>query len=209
MGCRYNLSMLAFRSLRFWIGLLFSLSSAGLLVSTVLPVARVRSSRVYTRPDIPVSLLVTMDLPSALRMKQTGNVNLTVTQDEVLSPVSQKNDRLVVISRMELPGVAVTPPDLVTTTLNPRGSEFSWVLIPGQAGKVSGTLWLYLDIVPGEGKPSETETLMAYPLVLNVSPALPIGVLPGRWIGGIGSLVGIVVCFSACRRQRKSTISIN
>ncbi len=97
-------------------------------------------------------------------------------------------------ARLDVIGGEASPNDLISTPLLPgRSAQFNWSLTPAQAGKVEGTLWIYLDTVTQDSGNDEPFPLAALPVEVDVVSLLGLSTSTLQIVGVLGAAAGLVL----------------
>jgi hypothetical protein len=94
-------------------------------------------------------------------------------------------------ARLDLAGVQVDPPGLMSQTLLPgQRVDFSWSVKPEGVGTFRGNVWFYLRFIPINGGPESQRTISAQPIQIRSVDLLGLTGTPSRVLGVLGTLVG-------------------
>lgn len=159
--------------------------------------------------------LISLDWPEKIRVgdseritliiqvDQDGKITPTVSSEEhtldlepVFIPDIYEDHYLNLEARIDIAGMEVLPQGIVSTAIiKGKDVKFAWSLSPRQVGKFSGTVWLYLNIIPKEAGHNQKELLMAKPIDIQGVTVfgMPANVarLSGAFGTGISFLLGL------------------
>ena len=159
-----------------------------------------------------------MDIPRVIRLGDEETLSLQLHLDEVTDWHSIGEDgedhpeeekiafaevfqefNVVAEASLDLPGVQVTPPGVVSRPLKPREEiSFRWGLSPGSDGTHRGTLWLYLDIVERGSGSTERVPVLARLVEIECVDLFGLTVHRVRWVSVAGLVLslGLVLWFT-------------
>lgn len=171
------------------------------------------------QPAIPESRHLTLEFPPEIRtgdsarirlrleVDERGNITPTaivegnvVTGEVVEIPNLYETHFVVAEARLDLAGMEVQPPGMISEPLNPgKSATFYWSVHPQESGRYEGTVWLHLRFIPISTLEGEQESRIAVSAqFLEIEARSFLGFLNGgtaRGIGALGSLVGSVLGF--------------
>jgi hypothetical protein len=180
---------------------------------SLLPTATIERNDDRSDPEYQSTLnedrWLTLEWPQKMREGDTDIVHLILDVDSegFITPTVSANGHtqasepvkipdlydthdLVVEARLDMAGIEIMPYNEIREPLiKGRPLFFNWRIRPGEAGIYRGTLWLYLNLNPKDGRSSERITLIAKRLEVECVTFLG---LSGRWariLGFGGSLV--------------------
>jgi hypothetical protein len=142
-----------------------------------------------------------------LEVDDHGNITPTaivegnIVVGEVIEIPNLYETHLVVAeARLDMAGMEVQPPGLISEPLTPGKSvTFYWSVRPEESGRYEGTAWLYLRFIPMTTLNGEQESRIAVSAqFLEIESRSFMGFLKGstaRGIGTLGSLIGSVLGF--------------
>lgn len=151
--------------------------------------------------------LISLEWPQQIKVGESDRIQLILEVDEegfitptamvdgnnlefesVLIPDLYENYYLNVESRLDIVGMDVLPQGVVSTALiKGKNLVFAWSLSPRQAGSFSGTVWLYLNLIPKNGDPIQKELLLAKPINIKGVTVFGLPATTARWAGFIGT----------------------
>jgi hypothetical protein len=140
--------------------------------------------------------------PITLRPGGSGTVGLEIRFGELnsgsTSQINPQDYQLVAETRLEVPGVQISPPDLTSRGVPDSGVlSFSWQLNPHQEGNFQGNLWLFLNLVPVSGDELERLPVLARSIDIHVASILGMPVTLARWVGAGGIIVGLLTILAS------------
>ena len=171
------------------------------------------------QPAIPESRRLTLEFPPEMRtgdsarirlqleVDERGNITPTaivegnvVTGEVVEIPNLYETHFVVAEARLDMAGMEVQPPGMISEPLNPgKSATFYWSVRPQESGRYEGTVWLHLRFIPISTLEGERESRIAVSAqFLEIEAKSFLGFLNGgtaRGIGALGSLVGSVLGF--------------
>lgn len=148
-------------------------------------------------------LSVVVETPERLRSGEIQQVSLTAElvegetqpKNADLAPQSLPDSTLAIISRLDIPGMEVSPAGEFSQAMEPgRPAQFTWSLRARQAGSYSGTLWLYQAGLSGESQASAgRRLLLAQPVLFTATSLFGLGSTATQVMGIVGSVVGLAL----------------
>lgn len=103
---------------------------------------------------------------------------------------------IVYEARLELPGMRVDPPDVVSISAGHREDpvRFHWNMSARQPGDYFATLWLYLKLIPEDrANPTISHALLAKPMQIEVRNVLGLPAGAARIISVILLFVSLIL----------------
>lgn len=165
------------------------------------------------QPAIPEQRRLVLEFPPQIRAGDSDLIRLTMEVDEAgnLTPTALIEGNVVTGQTIEIPnlfdthnvtaearldmaGVEVRPPDLISEPLTPGESvTFFWSIRPYETGVYHGTVWLHLRFVDKvSGEPSR-KTVSAQTVELEAVNFFGLSANFARATGAVGSLIGGVL----------------
>lgn len=190
-----------FRRLRGLASVVISLVSAFVVVWGISPHPQVSKSLSLPPSE---SNILRLAWPETARKGDAAPIRLAVEleQPDLYFPANQDGVsgdlpdafNLLAESRLEMPGMLVNPPGLVSQPLNPdRTVAFNWLATGDEAKKVTGSAWFYLRLIPvGEGE-EQRMALSAQTLELRTVDLLGLDGQTARTLGFSGVLAGLML----------------
>jgi hypothetical protein len=154
---------------------------------------------------------ITLTSPQSIYLGAFGKVDLLVepknadgsTQSSDLDKLYQQYNP-VIDTRLELVGMTVQPNDQMSEPLGQnKPVQFEWQLFPTQDGSLSGTLWIYMSLVPKGGGTAESLTLFALPITSEGKDLMGMAVGTVYVLAGVGGLLAIGLAAYALFPRRK------
>ena len=154
---------------------------------------------------------ITLTLPQSVYLGAFGKVDLQIEPKNADgSAQSSDLDKLyqqynpVIDTRLELVGMTVQPNDQMSEPLGQnKPVQFEWQLSPNQDGSLSGTLWIYMSLVPKGGGTAESLTLFALPITSEGKDLMGMAVGTVYILAGGGGLLAIGLAAYALFPRRK------
>ena len=142
---------------------------------------------------------ITLTSPQSIYLGAFGKVDLQIEPKNADgSAQSSDLDKLyqqynpVIDTRLELVGMTVQPNDQMSEPLGQnKPVQFEWQLSPNQDGSLSGTLWIYMSLVPKGGGTAESLTLICATNHWPGQRSDGDGGWDGLYTGGGGGLLAI------------------
>lgn len=132
------------------------------------------------------SYTISLEWPSLVRVGEKHAAVLVVEQ--AAASMDDQSSPKLLETRLEFNHLIIDPSAKVTQPLGSTGvNEFRWSVIAGQAGKSSGTLWIYA------ASPDETDmpqALAARTLELRAVGPGRTALLSLRWLGAVLLVLG-------------------
>jgi hypothetical protein len=165
------------------------------------------------QPGVSEARMLTVEFPPRVRAGDSDLIRLTlevdahgnltataetaggVTRGEVIQiPNIYETHYVVAETRLDMAGMQVSPPGLVSESLRPGQSlTFYWSIHAEDPGIYRGTLWFYLRYVPLDGGFEQRQALSAQRIEIEAVNFLGLNALPARWLGVAGMLVSFVL----------------
>jgi len=157
---------------------------------------------------------ITLTSPQSIYLGAFGKVDLQIEPKSADgSALSSNLAKLyqqyspVIDTRLELVGMTVQPNDQISEPLGEGKSvQFEWQLSPNQDGVVSGTLWIYISLVPKGGGTAENLTLFALPITSESKDLMGMAVGMVYLLAGGGGLLAIGLAAYALFPRRKKKL---
>ena len=142
-----------------------------------------------------------------LEVDERGNITPTavvegnvVTGEVIEIPNLYETHNVVAEARLDMAGMEVQPPGLISEPLAPgRSVTFYWSVHPEESGRYEGTAWLYLRFIPMTSLNGDQESRITISVqFLEIEAKSFLGFLRGgtaRGIGALGSLIGSILGF--------------
>jgi len=167
-------------------------------------------------PAIPEYRRLTLEFPPVMRtgdsirirmqleVDDQGNITPTaivegnvVTGEVVEIPNLYETHYVTAEARLDMAGMEVQPPGLISEPLNPGQSvTFYWSVRPQESGKYEGTAWLHLRFKPKDGGAESSMPISIQFLTIEARSFM--GLFSGgmaRGVGAVGSILGSVLGF--------------
>ncbi len=168
---------------------------------------------VEIQPALPEQRLLSLEWPSRLRVGDSDIVKLTLEVDASgnITPTAEIGDHeitgqpvfipnlydthdLVLESRLDLAGIQVEPSGSLSSPLQPGTTvTFYWSLSADHPGTYRGTLWVYLNLIPRDGGPSQQQVLLGKRLDIEAQNLLGLTGGAARTTGVIGAVFGFIL----------------
>ncbi|HOD04530.1 MAG TPA: hypothetical protein PKH92_05745 [Anaerolineaceae bacterium] len=165
------------------------------------------------QPALPEQRLLSLEWPSRLRVGDSDIVKLTlevdasgnitptaeiggheITGQPVFIPNLYDTHDLVLESRLDLAGIQVEPSGSLSSPLQPGTTvTFYWSLSADHPGTYRGTLWVYLNLIPRNGGPSQQQVLLGKRLDIEAQNLLGLTGGAARTTGVIGAVFGFIL----------------
>jgi hypothetical protein len=197
------------RIFRLFLSLLFLSISLPLLVWGFWPPRR--ETRVL--PLLPAPGMLSLPEARTIRLKflpvmRAGDsqiVELNLSADGAATDTSLYEEyNIIVEARLDLPFADVRPADVVSTALEEGGAAtFYWDVNPREDGKLRGTVWLYLRLVPKAGGGETRQPVFAQLIGINSKSILGRTGSQARVVGVVGLIVGLALGFPFIRRRAR------
>jgi len=185
-------------------------------ISTSLPNTGWGESEPQPVPAIPEYRRLTLEFPPVMRtgdsirirmqleVDDQGNITPTaivegnvVTGEVVEIPNLYETHYVTAEARLDMAGMEVQPPGLISEPLNPGQSvTFYWSVRPQESGKYEGTVWLHLRFKPKDGGAESSMPISIQFLTIEARSFM--GLFSGgmaRGVGAVGSILGSVLGF--------------
>jgi hypothetical protein len=145
--------------------------------------------------------LLTLVHPAVVRVGDLAVIRLTFAPgpEDVLGLTVPRADvfasyTIIAEAKLDLPGLAVRPPGLVSQPLEAgRGVTFTWYIQPQETGQVTGTAWFFLRFAPQAGGPGSELPVAALPVEFAVVSLAGLDGGAARVVGAIGALIGLLL----------------
>jgi len=193
-------------------------TQASLLPTSETNVQPVEAAQLFERR------LMVVEWPPAIRLGDSDVVRFSLVMDEQgrITPTSEisghqvggepvqipdlyETHNLVIVARLDMAGMEVSPNGEVSQTLRPgRAVTFYWSLSPHRVGEYRGTLWVYLDLVPKAGGEMQQQPLLARLLEIEGRSVLGMSAGITRWAGAVGTVASAVLGFPFLEKVLKS-----
>lgn len=165
---------------------------------------------------IPESRRVTLEFPPMIRAGDSDVVRLTLEVDTLgnVTPTAETQGNtvkgqvvkipnlydthnVIAEARLELAGVDLRPAsgDMSEPLLPGQSVTFYWSVHPSAPGTYRGTVWLFLHFIDRVTKEESSMPISAQTIQISTSDVLGIGGSLARMVGGLGSVVGVVLGF--------------
>ncbi|HEX9028643.1 MAG TPA: hypothetical protein VF823_05665 [Anaerolineales bacterium] len=161
-------------------------------------------------PEILENRRLTLEWPATIRAGDGDVVRLTLEVDangnlvptaEIAGHETQSKTvqipnlfdthHVLAEARLDLAGVEVDPPGLLSQSLLPgQRVDFSWSVKPDGVGTFRGNVWFYLRFIPKDGGPETQRTISAQPIEIRSVDLLGLSGTPARLLGLVGTLLG-------------------
>jgi hypothetical protein len=159
------------------ISLFFLLLAVIFLAISSWPLPRVQSTQSFPKaysldyPELsPVELSreIFTSIPSKVRAGETDEIRFEFISTEI-SDASNTQDTAgetyLLETRLEMPGMEENPADaVVQPVIEGHTLRYTWQIQPGQAGMYSGTLWVYLLVMPEGSTEPDRRPVLALPV---------------------------------------------
>jgi hypothetical protein len=165
------------------------------------------------QPGVSEARMLTVEFPPRIRAGDSDLIRLTlevdahgnltataetaggVTRGEVIQiPNIYETHYVVAETRLDLAGIQVSPPGVVSESLRPGQSlTFYWSVRAEEPGTYRGTLWFYLRYVPLDGGMEQRQALSAQRIEIEAVNFFGLNAQPARWLGGAGMVVSFVL----------------
>jgi hypothetical protein len=188
-----NGSAMKTKSLHFQWTLFLFLFLLILLIAAVIPLPRQDVVLgLNTNLIVPLPYSVQLIHPTLLRVGEYGKILLSLKPQIESGNGKPTLEKLLIETRLDMPGARVSPPSGTSQPLiQGKGLDFKWQVLPGMAGKLSGTLWISAYREDNTGGEMERIPFLAYPFEITVISLLGMTAPLVKWIAGIG----LMVCF--------------
>ncbi len=139
----------------------------------------------------------TLSLPKRIKLGTVEHLQLRLSpgsvnsnsKDEIFSSYS-----LALESRLDLTGGTFTPQGLITAPITSGQTlVFIWNVQAVKTGDLSGTIWIYLSVMPLEKGSGEELALYALPVEIPVTTVLGLSVDVAIVLSGFGILVSVII----------------
>jgi hypothetical protein len=162
------------------------------------PFSRVQSTLPFPKafsldhPDLsPVELSreIFISFPSKVRTGETDEIRfefISTEKDDAFNEQDASGVTYLLETRLEMPGMEVNPFDaVIQPVIEGHTLHHTWKIQPGRAGTYSGTLWVYLLVMPEGSTEPDRRPVLALPIKLEgvSTPIFNAKVL--RVLGGI------------------------
>jgi len=182
-------------------------TESGMVQGTELPQATPIVPTVPQETQLYERRLMNLEWPERIRVGESDRIQLVIQVDETgkITPTAVNGDHEITIepilipdlydyyylnveARIDIAGMDVLPDGTVSTALV-KGKDvvFAWSLSPRQVGSFSGTVWLYLNIIPKEDGVTHQELLLAKPITINSVTVFGLPANVARWGGVLGT----------------------
>jgi len=166
-------------------------------------------------PSIEYRLL-TLEFPPKIRAGDADLIRLTLEVDEQgnLTPTAEidghevtgetievenlyETHYIIAESRLDMAGVQIVPPELISEPLLPEESvTFYWSISAPDAGNYLGTVWFYLRYIPKDGGAESRRAVSAQRIEIESTKFFSIlSADSAKKLGAIGSFLGVVLGF--------------
>lgn len=167
---------------------------------------------IATFPVISENRRLILDYPARIRVGDSDVVRLTFALDDTDNPVPvvDGDDReipnlydthhIIAEAKFEIPGMPVTPSDLVSQTLSEgQSATFHWQIHPQKEAIYRGTVWFYLRFVNKVSGEESRKAISAQIVEIKAVDfmGLPAGVI--RTFGVVGLVIGFIVGYPLLR----------
>jgi hypothetical protein len=158
--------------------------------------------------EIPNAALTTLLWTPAIRSEDEGWIRLTVSgfeysqfqegtipESSETSPAAVPSAAIPVVeARLELAGMRINPGVSMSQPLPPdKPIWFQWQISPARTGDFTGSVWLYLNQIPGNGGEWSRQPLSIQPIAIETSEFVGMNGSQARSIGAVGGFVGLGV----------------
>jgi hypothetical protein len=142
-------------------------------------------------PSLPETRQIELTYSPSIRAGDSQIVELKLTSEGESGNASVYDEfNVIAEARLDLPFSDVRPSDAVSTALVKDGAAtFYWEIDPSEAGKLSGTMWLYLRFIPKAGGEEMRQPVSAQLLEIRSRSMLGRTGAEARVAGVIGLIV--------------------
>lgn len=173
-----------------------------------LEAARLRLSASDAAPGLSADATLRLETPASLRAGDSALARLTFSPAAAAS--LPENYNLLTEARLEIPGADLRPASTVRQPLRPAQTlTFFWDIRAPQAGKYSGTAWVYLTFVPLANGTETRLALAAIPLEIPVRTLAGLTGEMSRRLGLLalllGAALGLPLALEGLLRQGKES----
>jgi hypothetical protein len=147
--------------------------------------------------------------PAWMRLGDPGLVQLVLQDGEDSEPVVGGTNRLAE-SRLEAGGLIAVPSGEILEPLLPgRQAIFYWSVLPGQVGEIEAVAWVSLHSLPAASEETaslgsaRSQLLTAQKIPIRTVALLGLSGRSARFLGGLGVVVGIIICLEGFLSLRK------
>lgn len=179
---------------------------------SILPTAMVGPT---AQPALPERRRLTLEFPSQIRVGDSERMRLTlevddlgnvtptaefggnvVTGDVIEIPNLYETHHVIAEARFDVAGMEVVPPDLASQVLaQGQAVTFFWSIRPTATGTFSGTVWLFLRFVDRQTSEESRKAISAQLVEIDAVKVLGLPAGLARILGGVGSVVGMIIGF--------------
>lgn len=176
-----------------WLSLFLILVSVLVLIWVSIPQARQQEVLRFS-PTVSVAIAdggeFYISLPTMTRAGQPAKIWLVLQNVRLEGGQAAGEAGLLIEARLDMPGGRVFPQGTVRQTLAAEQRlKFVWQFIPYSKGKLSGTLWVFINTVSESGE-VDRYPVLAYPLEVQVQGGLGIPVQTIRLLCILGFVCG-------------------
>lgn len=155
------------------------------------------------RPSLPDGHTLRLEFSPDMRHGDSQIIELKLSAgNSPQAAIFYEQTSVFVESRLELAFTDVRPADVILTRLGQGETvTFYWEVNPREAGKLRGTLWLYLRLVPRTGGEESRQPVSAQLLEIRSSKFLGLTGRQARGTGLLALLVGLLPGIPWLRRR--------
>jgi hypothetical protein len=163
-----------------WFGIVVAVLSTAGLVFSIWPETRNSEKISFSSPEgVTGNLQLTQS--EQIRVGEKNYIQLEITMNDA----QNINSKLTFFSKLEMGNLVVTPKGEGKVSIDPsKNVGLNWQLAPYEAGKYSGTLWLFLESANGT-----RNLILAKPIELEAKTLLGFSFRTARSISIIGLII--------------------
>ncbi len=121
-----------------------------------------------TIPSLPGTGIIKLAFSPTVRAGESQTIELSLTNQGAEPANLDPEYTVIVEARLELPLADVRPENLISTTLGESGkTTFYWDVHPRQPGDLTGTVWLYLRLLPKSEDLEIRQPVYAHPVEIR------------------------------------------
>ncbi len=156
-------------------------------------------------PSLPEARTIRLMFSPVMRAGDSQIVELNLSADGDAGDASLYEEfNVIVEARLDLPFANVRPADVVSTALAEGGAAtFYWEVNPREEGELSGTVWLYLRLVPKAGGAEVRQPVSAQLIGIRSKSVLGRTGTEARVLGVVGLIIGLAMGIPFISRSKK------
>ncbi len=151
-------------------------------------------------PDLsPVELSreIFTSIPSKVRVGETDEIRfefISTEKNDASNAQDTSDETYLLETRLEMPGMEVVNPadSVIQPVIMGHTLHYTWQIRPGRAGIYSGTLWVYLLVMPEGSTEPDRRPVLALPIKLE---AVSIPIFNAKVLRVLGGICILVVIF--------------